>query len=74
MIATVKGPKQASRVLVAQGFPPMPGDWGPNEARITSDSHDLLSHLLLVDNWVESELSSNSTYRVGESLSSGCIS
>ena len=26
MIATVKGPKQASRVLVAQGFPPMPGD------------------------------------------------
>ena len=73
MIAVFDGPKQTSRVSIMHVFPSTPGVWGPNQARIASDRRDLLSRLLFVDTRVDSELSSNCTWRVGESSSSSRI-
>ena len=55
MIATVEWPKWASRDSAMHGFPPTLSVWGPSQARIASNSRDLLSRLLFADTRVELE-------------------
>ena len=49
IIVATEGLRRASRVSTMSGFPSMPGVWGPNRARITSDRRDYLSHLFFTD-------------------------
>ena len=73
MIVAFEGPRRASKVISMHGFPPTLGVWDPSQARIVLDRPDLLSCLIFVDTRVESKLSSNYTWRVGENSSSYCI-